>query len=133
MITPQLCIIPSSGLKTFSVKDKIGNLFYSVGCMFSFATTQLFQWRENSHRWWVNKHGFPGGSAVKNLLANAGDANLISESGRSLGVGNSNPLQYSCLGNPMDRGAWWASVNGSQRVKHNLVTKQQEQLIIIIF
>ena len=50
---------------------------------------------------------------IKNLPANAGDARdvgSIPELGRSLGEGNGNPLQYSCLGNPMDRGAWWAIV-----------------------
>ena len=49
---------------------------------------------------------------VKNLPANAGDAGSISGSRRSLGGGNGNPLQYSCLRNPMDRGAWWALVHG---------------------
>ena len=53
--------------------------------------------------------GVPGSSVVKNLPANAGDAGLIPESGRSPGGGNGNPLQYSCLGNPMDGGAWWAA------------------------
>ena len=52
----------------------------------------------------LNK-GFPGGSVVKNLLVNAGDAGLIPGLGRSPGEGNGNPLQYSCLENPMDRGA----------------------------
>ena len=68
--------------------------------------------------------GFPGGAVVKNLPANAGiagdagdvgdvgDVGSIPGLGRSLGVGNGNPLQYSCLGNPMDRGAWWATVRG---------------------
>ena len=56
--------------------------------------------------------GFPGGSVVKNLPVNAGDAGLISRSGRALGEGNVNPLQYSCLGNPMDEGAWQAIVHG---------------------
>ena len=56
---------------------------------------------------------------VKNLPANAGDVGLIPELGRSLGEGNGNPLQCSYLGNPMDRGAWWATVYGSQRVKHD--------------
>ena len=51
------------------------------------------------------KQGFPGGSAVKNLLANAGDMGLIPGSGRPPGEGNGNPLQYSCLENSMDRGA----------------------------
>ena len=57
----------------------------------------------------------PGSSAVKNPPANAGDArdlNSIPELGRSPGEGNGNPLQYSGLGNPMDRGAWWATVQG---------------------
>ena len=55
--------------------------------------------------------GFPSGSVVKNLPASAGDAGLILGSGRSPGEGNGNPLQYSCLGNLMDRGAWWATVH----------------------
>ena len=55
---------------------------------------------------------FPGGSVVKNLLANAGDTGLIPGSRRSSGKGNGNLLQYSCLGNSMDRGAWWAMVYG---------------------
>ena len=59
--------------------------------------------------------GFPGGSVVKNLPANAGDIGLISGSGRSPGEGNGNPLQYSCLENPMDREAWWAPVLGVTR------------------
>ena len=49
--------------------------------------------------------GFPGGSVVKNLPANAGDTGLVPGSGRSPGVGNGNLLQYSCLENSMDRGA----------------------------
>ena len=49
---------------------------------------------------------------VKNLLANAGDAGSILGSGRSPGGGHGNPLQYSCLENPMDRGAWRATVHG---------------------
>ena len=56
--------------------------------------------------------GFPGGSVVKNPLASAGDVGLIPESGRSPGEGNGNPLQHSCLENPMDRGVWWATVHG---------------------
>ena len=59
--------------------------------------------------------GFPGGSVVKNLPANAGDARdmgSIPGLGRSSAGGNGTPLQYSCLGNPTDRGAWWAVVHG---------------------
>ena len=49
---------------------------------------------------------------VKNLPANAGDVGSTPGLGRSLGEGNGNPFQYSCLGNLMDRGAWWATVDG---------------------
>ena len=59
---------------------------------------------------------------VKNPPANAEDAGLIPGSGRSPGEGNGNPLQYSCLENPMDRGAWQQFME-SQRVGHDLVTK----------
>ena len=60
----------------------------------------------------VNIHSyFPGGSVVKNPSANAGDVGSISGSGKSPGEGNGNPLQYSYLGNPMDRGAWQATVH----------------------
>ena len=55
---------------------------------------------------------------VKDLPANAGDVGLTSRWGRSPGEGNGNPLQYSCLGKPMDRGAWQAAVHG--------VTKESE-------
>ena len=59
----------------------------------------------------TNLEGFPGGSMVNNLPANAGGLGLIPGSGRSPGKGNGNPLQYSCVGNPTDRGAWWATDN----------------------
>ena len=56
--------------------------------------------------------GFPGGSVLKNLPATVEDAGSIPGLGRSPGEGNGNPLQYSCLGNVMDREAWWATVHG---------------------
>ena len=55
-----------------------------------------------------------GGSVVKNPLAKVGDSGSISGSGRSPGEGNGNPPQHSCLGNPMDRGAWQPQSMGSQ-------------------
>ena len=56
--------------------------------------------------------GFSGGSMVRNLPANAGDFGSIPGSGKSPGEENGNPLHYSCLGNPMDSGAQWATVHG---------------------
>ena len=56
--------------------------------------------------------GFPGGLEVKASASNAGDLGSIPGTGRSPGEGNGNPLQYSCLENPMDGGAWWATVHG---------------------
>ena len=55
--------------------------------------------------------GLPGGSEVKASASNAGDLGSIPGSGRSPGEGNGNPFQYSCLENPMDGGAWWATVH----------------------
>ena len=63
---------------------------------------------------------FPGGSAGKESVCNAGNLGLIPGSGRSPGEGNSNPLQYSFLENSTDRGGWWATVHG--------VTKSWTQL-----
>ena len=59
----------------------------------------------------VSLMGFPSGSMVKNLPASAGDVGLIPNPGRSSGEGNGNPLQRSCLENPVDRGAWWATAH----------------------
>ena len=62
--------------------------------------------------WWLSG---------KESACNAGDSSLIPGLGRSPGGGNDNPLQYSCLGNPMDRGPW-----SHKRLRHNLGTKQQQ-------
>ena len=64
--------------------------------------------------------GFPGGLDSKESACNEGNLGLISGLGRSPGGGHGNPLQYSYLENPMDRGAWWATVHG--------VTKSQTRL-----
>ena len=60
----------------------------------------------------VQVWGFLGGSDGKESACNAGDPGYVPGLGRSPGEGNSYPFQYSCLGNPMDRGAWWATVHG---------------------
>ena len=72
--------------------------------------------------------GFPGGSVIKNLLANSGDLGAVLGSRRSPRGRNGNPLQYSCLGNPLDREVWRAQkctilIHGITRVGHNWVTE----------
>ena len=67
--------------------------------------------------------GFPGGTLVKNPPASTGDARDVGSIpglGRSSGIGNGNPLQYSCLQNSMDRGAWWATVHGVAKSRTRL-------------
>ena len=68
--------------------------------------------------------GFPGGFVVRNPPANIGDMGSVSGLGGLPGEINGNPLQYSHMGNPMDRGAWQATDRGVSRVGHNLATKQ---------
>ena len=60
----------------------------------------------------INTLGFPGGSVGKESVCSAAELGLIPVLGRSLGEGKGNPLQYSCLENPMDRGGWRATVHG---------------------
>ena len=69
---------------------------------------------------------FPGGSVDRASTYNAGDLGLILGSGRSSGEGNGNPPQYSCLENPMSKGAWQAIVHGVTRVGHDVLTKLPE-------
>ena len=78
--------------------------------------------------------GFPGGSVVKNLPASEGVTGSIPGSGRCPGEGNGNPLQYSCLGNPMDRRSLECYIQSTslQRVEHNSATKQQQQFYMLI-
>ena len=79
--------------------------------------------------------GLPWRLVVKNPPAKAGDMGSVLGSRRSSGEVNGNPLQYSCLGNPMDKGAWWTTVHGvaesqtgrSQRIRQDLANKQQQQ------
>ena len=73
--------------------------------------------------------GFPGGSVVKNLPANAGDTGSVPELGRSTGERKGNPLQNSCLGNPLDRGAWCSWDH--KTVEHSLATEQQIEVQLI--
>jgi len=91
-----------------------------VGCRL-WGRRVRHDWSDLAAAAWINM-GFPGGSVVKNLPANAGDMDLIPGSGRSTGDGNRNPLQYWCLENSMDI-AWWATIHGISRVRPDLATK----------
>ena len=73
--------------------------------------------------------GFPGVSVIKNLPSTAGDLASRPESGRSPGEGNGYPFQYSCLGNPMDKGDWYATILGVTKESDTTATKQQQILI----
>ena len=73
----------------------------------------------------LGRSRFPRQLSGKESTCQAGAMGSIPESGRS-GEANGNPLQYSCLGNSMERGTWRATVHGLQRVRHTLVTKQQQ-------
>ena len=73
---------------------------------------------------------FPGGSVVKNLPANAREVGWIPRSGRSPTGGNGNSLQYSCLDNSMDRGAWWAEVHGVAKSWRRLSTQAHKHSYI---
>ena len=73
---------------------------------------------------------FPGGTIVKNLPLNAGEAGSIPGFGRSPGVGNGNPLQYSCLENSINRGIWWATVHGVAKSQTQLGEKLSRHVLI---
>ena len=99
-------------LESQNTEFKLG-LFLCDSCLFD-VQLSLFA------SVYINFGGFLSGSDSKESACNAGDPGLIPGSGRSPGRGHDNPLQYSCLENPMDRGAWWATVHG--------VTKSRAQL-----
>ena len=86
-------------------------------------SSQLIFWSHYISKrlpWWLSS---------KNPPANAGEVGSVPGSGRSPGEGDGHPLQYSCLGNPWDRGAWRATVlEGRKRVRHNLVTKLSKNI-----
>ena len=71
----------------------------------------------------MQKYGLPWGLSGKESACNIGGMGLTSGSGRSTGGGNGNPSQDSCLGNPTEKGAWWATVYGVARVRDDRVTE----------
>ena len=85
--------------------------------------SEVSQAEKNKYCILMHFWGFSQSSVGKSSACNAADPGLIPGSGRSPGEGNGNPLQYSCLENPMDRGAWWATVHRTSRVRYGLLTK----------
>ena len=85
-----------------------------------------FKWKKLGHIFMLSRQrikllrGFPGGSEGKASACNVGDPGSIPGSARSPGEGNGHPLQYSCLENPMDRGAWQATVHGVAKSRTRL-------------
>ena len=95
--------------------------------------TSPYGWRIVFKAQWQYPRGFPGGPVVENQPANSGDAGSIPGSGRSPGVENGNPLQYSCLENSTDGGAWQATVHGiskeSDMTEHELHIRIRETCV----
>ena len=86
------------------------------------------QEKETPHmlgQWYTHIKGYPGASTVRNPPNNAEDPGSVPGLGRSHGEGNGNPLQYSCLGNPMKREAQWATAHGVSNVRQDLVIKER--------
>ena len=90
----------------------------------SLTYSQLFTYSVSPYTWFLHIPGFPGGLDGKDSACNAGYLGLIPGSGRSPGEGNGNPLQYSCLENPMDGGA-------CQHTGHGVAKSWTEQLTVL--
>ena len=98
----------------------------------SCKTGTLYPWRDNSHlSLLLLFFRLPWFLSGKESACNAGDVSLIPRSGRSPREGNGEALEYSCLENPMDRGAWQATVHVVPRVGHNLATKPPPPLLFL--
>ena len=103
----------------FSLPDLFLNAFH-IHSFFTNGDISFFLWLS----------GFPCSSDGRESACNAGDPGSIPGLGRYPGEGNGNPLQCSCLENPMDRGTWRATVHGVARIKHNLATKPPPPLYL---
>ena len=101
-----LCWVLGCCFWAFSSCSERGLLIVAVSWLFIVETSFVEEYK-----------GFPGGTMLKNPPASAGDWGSISGLGKSPGPGNGNPLQNSCLRNPIDRGAWWATAHGVAKVQ----------------
>ena len=116
-VEPMLVLYGMSGGKWGYQNLAAGILLHWKGCVGVRPETQLAAASNRCffNTWFSWGEGFPGGSVVEDPPANTrdtGDPGLIPGLGKSPGGGHGNPLQYSSLGNPMNRGAWWATVQG---------------------
>ena len=123
-ITESLCYTSKLAQygKSTTFQYKIKKLKYSINCS---SIDRIVLCLINGVKMFYNfitffeVWGFPGGASIKSLPANVGDTRdegSIPELGRSPGVGNDTLFQYSCLENPMDRGAWWAIVHSAAKI-----------------
>ena len=125
----------SSGKESILTTNTLGYSLWSQRVRHSCVRTDM---HANISREGTRERGAQWASLVAQLVKNppamqesaynTGGVGSIPGLGRSPGGGNSNPLQYSCLGNPMDRGFWWATVYGVTRVGHDLVTKPPPEM-----
>ena len=117
-------LLNSANVSFFCCLQLINLLQWTLdGWVGGWMDRQWMSWGYMETEFWSTRFlRAPGDSVVKNPPANAEDVGLVPGSGRPPAEGNDNPVQYSCLGNPMDRGAWWATVRGIAKSGHNLVT-----------
>ena len=107
LIMDSVCLSPSWN----NYEDIAGLVLWIITFLNPIITSSSFS---PVYSFYLFIYDFPGGTVVKNPPANARDVRDLGstpESGRCPGGGNGNPLQYSCLGNPVDRGAWWATAH----------------------
>ena len=90
---------------TWNLKDYTNKLIYITKSLLVSFIFRFYTYVISNKPIYKAKTGFPHSSVIKNMLANAGEVDLIPGLGRSPGEGNGNPIQFSCLGNPLDRGS----------------------------
>ena len=109
-----------SGASTYKDSDPMSHQLEDPPPLTSFNHNYFLRGLISEYSWVSTYKGFPGGSDGKASAYNVGDQGSIPESGRSPGEGNDNPLQYFCLENPMDGGAWEATVHGVAKSRTRL-------------
>ena len=108
------------GVKVRNVIERKGNESEQRFTALPQGVTVLPRWETVDSQLLCQRRGFPGGSDSKESACNTGDVGSIPGPGRSPEKGNDNPLQYSCLENSRDRGAWWATVHEVKKSRTHL-------------